>query len=276
MPCAIVFGGDPVLNFLPNAPIGPDLDPFLFAGFLRGKGLEIVRCRRLDYEVPAHAEFVIEGFIDPVADPAPVGPIPNEHGAFVQYPPVPVLHVDAVTHRSNPVFLHRLVGKPPMEGFWIHEAEMKIRLPSLQSIVPAIVDCHLPRFGAGESACFVSIRKQYPLQARQIINALFGLPWACGLRLIVVVDEPVDVHNEELVWFQVASHYEPSQDSVIDSGPIPLAAVPGSRLGIDATRKWSEERLSVPGLVKPGLEIRELVTKRWPEYQIGKDPGETW
>lgn len=274
MPVAIALGGDPVLTYVANAPLPANTDGCLFAGFLRGSNVELVKCRSIDLEVPAHAEVVIEGLIDTAVEPETAGPLGLFSGFYSLPEPLPIIQVTAVTHRSNPVFPALIAGKPYMEEHWIGRATERMLLPFVRLHVPEIVDFHRPRCGTDRNLLFVSIQKHYPQQARKVINALWGIDGVATTKIVVVVDADVDVHNEEDVWFHVGAHVHPGRDVLFCEGPTHMHdhAAPvrgmGHKLGIDATRKLPEEGhpRPWPEPVRMNQDVQDLVARRWGEY----------
>lgn len=274
MPVSIALGGDPVYAIMASAPLPPNTDPCLFGGFLRERNVELVRCRSNDLEVPAHAEIVLEGYIDPEQPPQRTGISAAPTGFYRLPEESPVIRLTALTHRSNPLFPALIHGKPPMEEAWINRAIERIFLPLVKLFIPEIVEYHRPWAGASRHLLFVSIRKEYPQQARKVMNALWGLTRLTFAKLIVVVDAEVDVRNEYEVWFQVGANVHPGRDVVFCDGPTdmldhaaPIAGV-GRKMGIDATRKLPEEGhpRPWPKELEMSAEVRERVTARWAEY----------
>lgn len=279
MPVAVVLGGPAILPYAATCPLPPGVDECLFAGFLRGRALELVACvTQPEVEVPASAEIVIEGYIDPGEDLILEGPFGDHTGFYSLADYYPRLHVTAITHRGRPVFPATIVGKPPMEDYWLGKATERIFLPLLQTIVPDVIDYDLPMFGCFHNCAFVKIRKEYPYHARKVMHAIWGAGQMGLTKIIVVVDEHVDVHNQDEVLFQLCSNVDPRRDIVFVDGPLDILdhATPvcgaGSKMGIDATRKiegegqireWPEE-LEIP------KEIKDLVSRRWGEYGLGR------
>ncbi|GIW81309.1 MAG: menaquinone biosynthesis decarboxylase [Gemmatales bacterium] len=281
MPVAISLGGDPVYPYMATAPLPPATDECLFGGFLRGRPVELVKCKTIDLEVPANADFVIEGYIDPEEPFVTEGPFGDHTGFYSLADQFPVFHVTALTHRANPIYPTTIVGKPPQEDCYMGKATERLFLPLVKMFIPEIVDYDLPWFGVFHNFALVSIRKRYPQQARKVMSAIWGLGQMMFTKFIIVVDEHVNVHNYEEVLFHVGANVHPGRDVVFCEGPTDLLdhAAPiccvGHKMGIDATRKfpeeghpreWPEEMLMSP-------EIVEWVSKRWPEYGIGPDPG---
>jgi len=277
MPLAIVLGGPAIMPYAATCPLPPGIDECLFAGFLQGQALELVPCvTQPQIEVPATAEIVIEGYIDPAEEPILEGPFGDHTGFYSLADYYPRFHVTAITQRRQPIYPATIVGKPPMEDYWLGKATERIFLPLVQMIVPDVIDYDLPLFGCFHNCAFVKIRKEYPYQGRRVMYALWGAGQMALTKIIVVVDEHVDVHDANAVWFQVGANVDPRRDLVIVDGPLDILdhAAPfcgaGSKLGIDATRKIPGE-----GTVRPwpaelemSPEIRELVNRRWVEYGL--------
>jgi 4-hydroxy-3-polyprenylbenzoate decarboxylase len=277
MPLAIALGGPAVLPYAATCPLPPGIDECLFAGFLQGQALELAPCvTQPEIEVPATAEIVIEGYIDPAEELIREGPF-GDHTGFYSLPDYyPRFHVTALTHRQSPIYPATVVGKPPQEDFWLGKATERIFLPLLQVLVPDILDYDLPQFGCFHNCVFVKIKKEYPFQARRVMYAIWGAGQMALTKIIVVVDAQVDVHNQDEVLFQLGSNVDPRRDIVLVDGPVdildhaaPVCGV-GSKLGIDATRKITGEGQvrAWPDELEMSREVRELVTRRWGEYGL--------
>jgi 4-hydroxy-3-polyprenylbenzoate decarboxylase len=281
MPLAVSLGGDPLYPYMATAPLPPATDECLFGSFLRGKAVELVKCKTIDLEVPASADFVIEGFIDSTEPLVTEGPFGDHTGFYSLADQFPVFHVTALTHRSNPIYPTTIVGKPPQEDCYMGKATERLFLPLIKLFIPEVVDYDLPWFGVFHNFAFVAIRKRYPQHARKVMSAIWGLGQMMFSKIIVVVDEHVNVHNHDEVWFHVGSNVHPGRDVVFSEGPTDLLdhAAPvccvGHKMGIDATRKFPEEGhpRRWPDEMLMTAEIIENVTKRWAEYGLGKDPG---
>ncbi|MEK6260904.1 MAG: UbiD family decarboxylase [Planctomycetota bacterium] len=247
LPVAMSLGGDPLLALSAAAPLPAGVDRGLFAGFLRGTSLDLVKGRSVELDVPAGAEIILEGYIDHAAAPLLAPPIASDSGHYSLPEELPVVQVTAITHRANPVLSVVIASRPPSEASWISLALARLFLPMAQRLIPEIVDWHQPFAGAGRNLLFVSIRKESPQQARRVLNALWGLGHFGQSKLIVVVDADVNVHREEDVWFAVGSHAHPGRDSIFNQGPTAMDdhAAPvrgiGHAVGIDATRKLPDE-----------------------------------
>ncbi len=272
-PLAITLGGESVLPYAATAPLPPGIDEHMFAGFLQGRGLELVACKTVPLEVSANCEIVIEGWVDP-KQTILEGPFGDHTGFYSLAGQYPVFHVTAITHRKNPVYPTTIVGKPPQEDFYLGKATERLFLPLLKILVPDIIDYDLPMFGVFHSCAFVKIRKEYPYHARKVMSAIWGAGQMAWTKIIVVVDEDVDVHSVDDVMFHVAGNVDPKRDIMMVDGPLDILdhAAPyegaGSKMGIDATKKWPGEGVvrEWPGEIRMDAGTVEKVTKRWGEY----------
>jgi 4-hydroxy-3-polyprenylbenzoate decarboxylase len=252
MPVSIFIGGDPMFPFAATAPLPDGLDEFLLAGYLRKKSVELVKCETNDLEVPANADFVIEGYVDPKEPLREEGPFGDHTGYYTLPEPYPVFHVTAITHRKDAVYPATIVGKPPMEDFYIGGASVKLFLPIFKMNFPEIVDIALPAEGVFHNLVFVSIRKTYPMQAYKIMHGLWGMGQMMFTKYIVVVDAGVDVHNTSEVLFHLTANTDPQRDSIFTKGPSDVLdhatseMAMGSKLGIDATKKIAGEGFKRP------------------------------
>ncbi len=275
MPMAIVLGGESVLPYAATCPLPPTVSELLFAGFLNGAGIELVPAKTIPLEVPANAEIVIEGHAHPT-DRFIEGPFGDHTGFYSLSAPFPVFRVSAITHRRDPIYPTTIVGKPPMEDYALGKATERIFLPLLQMLVPDIIDYNLPMFGAFHNCVFVKIRKEYPYQARRVVHAIWGAGQMAFSKIIVVVDEHVDVHNEQEVLFHLCANVDPRRDTFIAEGPLDILdhASPfegaGSKLGIDATRKIPGEGTirRWPMELEMSEAIKEQVSRRWMELGL--------
>jgi len=280
MPVALVFGGDPALIYAASAPLPPGMDEVVFAGFLRGKGIETVPCKTIDLEVPAEAELVIEGYADP-DDLVVEGPFGDHTGYYSMQELYPRFTATALTMRREAIYPATIVGIPPMEDYYMGLATERIFLPVVQMFLPEVRDYHLPAYGVFHNFCLVSIRKEYPYHARKVMHALWGMGQLMFSKFIIVVDEDVNVHDTEEVLFHVGAHVDPRRDTCLVDGPVDALdhAAPvlcaGSKMGIDATRKWKSEGLirQWPPAITMSPEIKSLVDDRWREYGIPLAPS---
>ncbi|WP_339729674.1 UbiD family decarboxylase [uncultured Gimesia sp.] len=276
MPVAIVLGGDPVGLYSAHAPLPSLTDPYAFSGFLRNRSLDLVKGRTIDLDVPAHAEIVMEGFIDTTADPLEVGQVANPTGYYSPAEKVLPLHLSAVTHRANPIWPALIPAAVPAEEGLFSQATERIFLPLLKLLVPELVDVHFPPSGTGRYLMFVSIQKSYPHQARRVVNALWSLERLLSLKMIVVVDRDVNVHNESEVWYHVSTNVNPGRDLIFSEGPGDdydhSATVKGigHKLGFDATRKSTAEGhpREWPEALQMPAEIQQRVQSRLDELGL--------
>lgn len=275
MPIAVALGGPSVMPYAATCPLPPGIDECLFAGFLNGGSIELVACvTQPEIEVPATAEIVVEGYIDPLEPPVVEGPFGDHTGFYSLADLYPRLHVTAITHRKDPIYPTTVVGKPPQEDFWLGKATERIFLPLLRTIIPDIIDYNLPMFGCFHNCAFVKIRKEYPYQARRVMSAIWGTGQMAFTKMIVVVDEHVDVQNEQAVLFALCANCDPKRDTLIIEGPLdildhaaPVCGV-GGKIGFDATRKIAGEGpvRAWPDEIEMSAEMRAQVTRRWREY----------
>jgi 4-hydroxy-3-polyprenylbenzoate decarboxylase len=269
MPVAIFIGGDPMFPFAATAPMPDGLDEFLLAGYLRKKSVEMIKCETNDLEVPANADFVIEGYIDPTEPLRDEGPFGDHTGYYTLPEPYPVFHITAITHRKDAVYPATIVGIPPMEDFYIGGASVKLFLPIFKMNFPEIVDIALPAEGVFHNLVFVSIKKTYPMQAYKIMHGLWGMGQMMFTKYIVVVDAGVNVHNTSEVLFHLTANTDPQRDSIFTKGPSDVLdhatseIAIGSKLGIDATKKIPGEgfKRAWPPLIKMDAAVKAKVEK---------------
>jgi 4-hydroxy-3-polyprenylbenzoate decarboxylase len=266
MPVAVTLGGDPALTFAATAPLPDGLDEILFAGFLRKKSVELVKCKTIEVDVPADADFVLEGFVQP-GEMRPEGPFGDHTGFYTAVEDYPVFHLTAITHRRDAIYPTTIVGPPPMEDFYMGDATVRIFLPVFKMNFPELVDMTLPPEGVFHNLVFVSIRKQYPYQAFKVMHGLWGMGQMMFSKYIVVVDEDCDVHNTSEVLFRLCANTDPERDSTIIRNPsdsldhAPTEQNIGSHMGIDATRKLPGENYHRPWpeLLKMDERVQALV-----------------
>ena len=277
MPVVIAIGADPASVYSASAPLPPTVDEFLFAGFLRKSPVGLAKAVTCDLEVPAEAEFVIEGYIDPAEPLVVEGPFGDHTGFYSEADLYPQVHVTALTMRKNPVYATTIVGRPPMEDFYLGHATERIFLPLLKLTVPEIVDYHMPAEGIFHNLVFVSIDKQYPGQAYKVMNALWGQGLMSLAKVIVVVDREVNVRNVQEAWWVALNHIDPERDVRFSMGPIDVldhssrAFTYGSKMGLDATRKWPEEGFTRnwPKLIEMDSATRLRVDEMWSTLGLG-------
>ncbi len=269
MPVSVFLGGDPMFPFAATAPLPDGLDEFLLAGYLRKKSIELVKCETNDLEVPANADFVIEGYVDPTEPLRDEGPFGDHTGYYTLPEPYPVFHITAITHRKNAVYPATIVGIPPMEDFYMGGASVKLFLPIFKMNFPEIVDIALPAEGVFHNLVFVSIKKTYPMQAYKIMHGLWGMGQMMFTKYIVVVDADVNVHNTSEVLFHLCANTDPQRDSIFTKGPADVLdhatseIAIGSKLGIDATKKLPGEgfKRPWPPLIKMDENVKAKVEK---------------
>jgi len=244
---AVALGGDPALTYAATAPLPDGIDEWLFAGFLRKAAVEIVRCKTVALDVPADADFVLEGYVDPREELAPEGPFGDHTGYYTPVDLFPRFHVTAMTHRQGAIFPATVVGPPPMEDAWLGKASERLFLPLLRTIFPEIVDMNLPIEGAFHNLVLVSIKKQYPFHAARLAHGLWGSGQMSFSKVICVVDEDVNVQDVGQVAWRLLANLDPKRDLAFVDGPIDQLdhganqALWGSKVCIDGTRKWREE-----------------------------------
>ncbi len=266
MPVAVFLGGDPVFPFCATAPLPDGVDEFLLAGYLRKKSVEMVKCETNDLEVPANADFVLEGYVDPLEPLRMEGPFGDHTGFYTLPEPYPVFHLTAITHRRDAVYPATIVGIPPMEDFYIGGASVKLFLPVIQMNFPEVVDIALPAEGVFHNLVFVSIRKTYPMQAYKVMHGLWGMGQMMFTKYMVVVDDDVDVHNTSEVIFRLCSNTDPQRDALFTRGPADVLdhatteMAVGSKLGFDATRKLPGEGFQRPW--PPLIQMEEAVLNK--------------
>jgi 4-hydroxy-3-polyprenylbenzoate decarboxylase len=275
MEVAVAIGTDPALTFSAIVPAPPEVEEFIIAGFLRQKPVELVKCETVDLEVPATAEIVLEGYVQ-LDELRTEGPFGDHTGFYSLADEYPVFHVTCITHRKDPIYATTIVGKPPMEDGFMGKAVERIFLPLMKLTLPEIVDVNLPVEGIFHNLMIVSIRKSYPGHARKVMNGIWALGQAMFTKCIVVVDEDVDVQNIGDVVLKVFNHIDPERDIQFTLGPVDsldhASRLPnfGSKMGIDATRKWPAEGFNRPwpDEILMDRKTKELVDKKWKELGL--------
>jgi len=272
---AVALGGDPTTIWTGVLPVPPAMDEIGVSGFIRGEAVEMVKCRTVDLEVPAHAEFVLEGYITP-GELRTEGPFGDHTGYYSPADDYPVFHVTAMTRRHNPIYPTTMVGRPPTEDFFMGVAAGKLLLPALQMSLPEVVDISMPAEGGFHNLVIVSIKKAYPGHARKVMHALWGLGLLMLTKTIIVVDHFVNVQDPSEVTWRVTNNIDPARDVVFADGPVDdldhAAPVPkfGSKMGIDATAKGPMDGRTRewPADIVMSKEIKDLVDSKWDEYRI--------
>ena len=271
MPVCIALGGDPASMYSASAPLPPTVDEFLFAGFLRKAHVRLARALTNDLDVPAEADFVIEGYIDPAEPLVSEGPFGDHTGFYSLADLYPQVHVTAITMRRRPIMPSTIVGRPPMEDFYLGHATERIFLPLLKLTVPEIVDYHMPAEGIFHNLVFVSIDKQYPGQAQKVMNALWGQGLMSLAKVLVVVDKWVNVRDPKEAWWVALNNLDPERDTRFTMGPVDVldhssrTFTYGSKMGLDGTRKLPEEGFTRdwPKVIAMDAQTRAKVDAMW-------------
>jgi 4-hydroxy-3-polyprenylbenzoate decarboxylase len=270
MDVAVAIGSDPATMYSAILPLPPDLDEMMIAGFLRGRPVPMVKCETCDVEVPANAEIVLEGYVE-LGELRNEGPFGDHTGFYSLDDDYPVFHVTCITHRRDPIYTATIVGPPPMEDFYMGKAIERIFLPLMRLQLPEVRDMCMPAEGVFHNLVLVAIRKSYPGHARKVMHAIWGLGQAMFSKVIVVVDEGVDVQNVREVAWKALNNIDPQRDIEFVMGPVDsldhASRLPnyGSKMGIDATRKWPQE-----GFTRPWPEVIAMTP------QVKKRVDELW
>jgi 4-hydroxy-3-polyprenylbenzoate decarboxylase len=275
LPIAIAWGCPPAVTYAASAPLPAEIDEYLFAGFLAGRRIELVDCVSVPLQVPAHAQIVVEGWIEPGAR-RDEGPMGDHTGFYTPIEPFPFVTIETMTMQTDPVFQSIVVGRPPQEDGPIGMATERFFLPLVKLTNPEIVDFHLPEYGAFHNCVIVSIDKRFPKQAHKVMNALWGAGLMSLTKLIVVVDHDIDVHDYAEVAWTVLGNVDYDHDVLHTTGPVDhldhsaYQQFWGGKLGIDATRKLPEEGYTRewPDAIVQDSSVVEQVTRRWAEFGI--------
>jgi 4-hydroxy-3-polyprenylbenzoate decarboxylase len=275
MPVAVALGCDPAVTYASTAPLPEGVWEMFFAGFLRGKSAEIAKATLSDLDIPADAEFVLEGYVDP-AETRIEGPFGDHTGFYSLEDEYPVFHLERITRRRNPVYPATIVGIPPKEDCWMAKATERLFLPLLRQVCPEIVNLHMPLEGVFHNCVIVSIKKRFPGQARKVMNFMWGMGQMMYTKMIIVVDAEVDPADIPAVALRAFNNIDAKRDLVFSDGPLdaldhssPLPRF-GTRLGIDATRKGPDEghHRPWPDTLEMDGHIKTLVDGRWGEYGL--------
>ena len=272
---AVAIGTDPVVTYAATAPLPKDIDEMVFAGFLRHKSVEMVKCRTVDVEVPAHSEIILEGYVK-VDELRREGPFGDHTGYYSLADDYPVFHITCITHRKDPIYPATVVGKPPMEDCFLAKATERIFLPLLQQMIPEIVDINMPLEGVFHDCLVVSIKKTYPMQARRVMHALWGMGQMMFVKMIIVVDAHVNVQDMKEVWWRVFNNIDAKHDLEMVEGPLDVldhsSPMPkwGTKLGIDATKSWPEEghTREWPDEITMTDDIKARVDAKWKDLGL--------
>ena len=275
LPVAIAIGADPVVAYSASAPLPADIDEYLFAGFLAGERVEMVDCLTVPLQVPASAQIILEGYIEP-GERLPEGPFGDHTGFYTPVEPFPVMHIECMTMQRDPVYHSIVTSQPPQEDHGLGKATERIFAPLLRFLIPDIVDYNLPAAGVFHNCAIVSIRKRYPKHAQKVMNAIWGAHMMSLTKLIVIVDEDCDVHDYNEVAFRAFGNVDYARDLMVTEGPVDhldhasYQQFWGGKAGVDATRKLPEEgyHRDWPESMTMSPEVVSLVDKRWKEYGI--------
>ena len=272
---AVAIGGDPVLTYAATAPLPRDVDEMVFAGLLREKAVEMVKCVTVDVEVPAHSEIILEGYVK-LDELRREGPFGDHTGYYSLADDYPVFHITCITHRKNPIYPSTIVGKPPMEDCYIAKATERIFLPFLQEQIPEICDINLPLTGVFHNCAMVSIKKTYPQQAKKVMHAIWGMGQMMFTKMIIIVDSHVNVQDENEVWWRVFNNIDARRDIVMVDGPLDVldhsSPTPnwGTKIGIDATKTWPSEghTREWPDEIVMSDDIKKMVDLKWKDLGL--------
>jgi len=275
MEVAAAIGSDPAISFAAIAPLPDDLDEMMFAGFIRGTPVEMVRCKTVDLEVPANAEIVLEGYVD-LDELRTEGPFGDHTGYYSLADPYPVFHVTCVTERRSAIYQTIIVGKPPQEDCFMGSAVERIFLPLIRKQLPEIEDLHMPFEGVFHNLVLVSLKKRYPGHARKIMHAIWGMGQAMFSKCIVVLDSGNDLRDYGKVVWRALNNIDPERDIQFTLGPVDslehASRLPnfGSKMGIDATRKWPEEGFTRPwpNEIEMTPEVKKRIDELWPQLGL--------
>ncbi len=272
---AVAIGTDPVLTYAATAPLPRDIDEMVFAGFLRHKSVEMTKCLTVDLEVPANSEIVLEGYVS-TGELRREGPFGDHTGYYSLADDYPVFHVTCITHRKNPIYAATVVGKPPMEDCYLAKATERIFLPLLKQMLPEIVDINMPLEGVFHDCIIVSIKKSFPMHARKVMHAFWGMGQMMNVKMIIVVDSHINVQDLSEVAWRVFNNIDADHDLEIVHGPLdvldhssPMAKW-GAKLGIDATKTWPEEGHSRewPEEIEMSPEVKMRVNLMWKSFGL--------
>ena len=276
MDVAVALGGDPATIWTGSAPLPPDIDEMVMAGFLREEGVDLVKTKTSDLMIPAQAEIVLEGYVVP-GEERDEGPFGDHTGYYSMEEPYPVFHVTCITHRKDPIYPAALVGRPPMEDYYMGKVTERVFLPMMKLVLPELVDINMPAEGSFHNLVIVSIKKEYPGQGRKVMHGLWGLGLMSLVKTIIVVDHNVDVQNISEVAWRVTNNFDPGEDLVFADGPIDDLDIGspspkyGKKMGIDATIKGpleSGRHREWPPDIAMDSVVMALVDQKWNDYGI--------
>lgn len=273
MDVAVALGGSPAVTYAATAPLPPDVDELMFAGFLNSERVKIVKAKTVDLMVPAESDFILEGYVDPSEEKIE-GPFGDHTGFYSPADNYPVFHVTCITCRKDAVYPATVVGKPPMEDCYMAKATERIFLPMIKMLVPEISDLELPMEGVFHNCALVSINKKYAGQAKKVTHILWGLGQMASTKFIAVFDNDIDLRDTSTVVWKLLNNVDPGRDLLFSDGPLDAldhsSSYPnyGGKMGIDATKKTREEGMGRewPDEIKMTEEVKKMVKKRWKEY----------
>lgn len=273
MEVAVALGGSPAVTYAATAPLPPDVDELMFAGFLNSERVGIVKAKTVDLMVPAESDFIMEGYVDPSEEKIE-GPFGDHTGFYSPADNYPVFHVTCITCRKGAVYPATVVGKPPMEDCYMAKATERIFLPMIKMLVPEISDLELPMEGVFHNCALVSIDKKYAGQAKKVIHILWGLGQMASTKFIAVFDKDIDLRDTSTVVWKLLNNVDPGRDLLFSDGPLDAldhsSSYPnyGGKMGIDATKKTREEGMGRewPDEIKMTEEVKKMVNERWKEY----------
>ena len=272
---AVALGGDPATIWTGSAPLPPDMGELMVAGFIREEGVELVKAKTVDLEVPAHAEMIIEGYVVP-GEERMEGPFGDHTGYYSMADMYPVFNVTCITQRKSPIYPTIIVGRPPMEDYFMGKVTERVFLPIIQAVLPEVVDIEMPAEGVFHNLVIVSIKKEYPGQARKVMYGLWGMGLMSLAKAIIVVDHFVNVHDPSEVTWRVTNNLDAAQDVLFASGPVDdldhASPTPkfGSKVGVDATAKGPMEgrQREWPPDIVMSPEVKALVDGKWAQYGL--------
>ncbi len=270
MEVAVAIGADPAVMYSAILPLPPDLDEMMIAGFLRSSPVEMVKCETCDLEVPANSEIVLEGYVE-LGELRTEGPFGDHTGFYSLADEYPVFHITCITQRKDPIYATTIVGPPPMEDYYMGKAIERIFLPLMRMQLPEVRDICMPAEGVFHNLILVAIRKSYPGHARKVMSAIWGLGQAMFSKCIVVVDEDVDVQNVREVAWKALNNIDPERDIQFTMGPVDSLDHAsrlinyGSKMGVDATRKWPGEGFTRPWpeVIRMSEDVKQRVDALW-------------
>jgi 4-hydroxy-3-polyprenylbenzoate decarboxylase len=272
---AVALGGDPVITFAATAPMPDGVDEMLLAGFIREKGVDMIKCETVDLEVPADSDIILEGYVN-INELRREGPFGDHTGYYSPADDYPVFHITCITHKKDAIYPATIVGRPPMEDTYMGIATGHIFQPLLKMMIPEVEAMCLPMEGVFHNMLFISIDKKYPMHAKKVINSVWGTGQMMFTKMIVVVDKEIDVFNTSEVLFRMGNNVDWKRDIIVNEGPVDALdhaatmAHWGGKIGIDATKKWPEEGYTRgwPDDIVMSDDIKKLVDAKWAKLGI--------